>query len=191
MKTLTDEDALFAAGYVSGLANVLSEIDPRSIAALLSELRTVRDRGTFAWFFGNGGKAAIAAEFANDLSGGVDHRFRGISLSSNVPMLTALANDHDYAEIYSRQIAIYARPGDLCVGMSGSGHSLNVLDGLREAYCKGIRTVGLVGMDGGRMLTDYRKYIDALVHIPCPDDGPIEDAMLAICHLCVMKFRAE
>lgn len=184
-------DAAFSDRYFRGLADILSGIDRDSIASFIGELRSIRDNGNTAWFFGNGGKAAIAAEFANDLTFGVEHRFRGISLCGNVPTITALANDHHYEDVFWQQIDAYARPGDLCVGMSGSGHSINVIDGLARAYDKGIRTVGIVGMDGGRMLTDFRRCIDVLVHVPSNDDGPIEDAMLALCHLCVMRFRDD
>lgn len=189
-------DTNFIKAYSQRTCDVLQSLDDLHIADLIAELRAARDRDAVSWFFGNGGKAAIAQEFASDISNGVLHAdpaFRVGSLVGNDALVTALANDFDYSEIFSRQLAIYARPGDLCVGMTGSGHSLNVLDAFRKAKEMDLRTFAIVGMDGGRIMTDYRQYVDMCIHIPTDstEDGVIEDCMLFLCHLCTMRFRDE
>lgn len=192
--THRDDDVDFAEAHIKRLVDIIRGISLAEIAALISEIRRTYKRDAVSWFMGNGGKSAIAAEWANDLSAGVrtvNPPIRAGSFCENGPMLTAIANDFDYSEVFSRQVRIYTRPGDLVVGMSGSGHSQNVLDGLRQAKQMGLRTAAIVGMDGGRITGDYRRYIDTIVHVPSQttEDGPIEDSMLALCHLVVMRFR--
>lgn len=167
------------------------------IADMIAMLEETRQNSSVAWFAGNGGKTAISSEWANDLTNGVEWTngpiMRCDSLCDNTTMLTAIANDIDYDSLFSRQIRLYARPGDLFVGMSGSGHSKNVLRAFVEAKANGLRTVGLVGMDGGRMTRDHAGSIDCLIHIPTDyhEDGLIEDTMLMLCHLCVAYFRDQ
>lgn len=188
-------DVEFAEQYFQRLIDIMQSVDMDAVEKFIVVLRNARLDGRTVWFMGNGGKAAISAEFANDLSMGVaiTPRFRCVSLAENMPVITGLANDNCYEEIFSRQIAVYARPGDVVVGLSGSGHSLNVLVGLAQAKAIGCKTVALVGMDGGRVIGDYADAVDLVVHVPTCDfeDGPIEDTMLALCHLCVMRFRKE
>jgi len=182
--------------YFTRLAEIYWAVYEDHIELFLAELHACRERDGTTYFFGNGGKAAIADEFANDLSNGVvlDKPFRCVSLCGNGPMMTAIANDTAYRNLFRRQLEIYTRPGDLVVGMSGSGHSENVIEALEYAQISGLRTMAVVGMDGGEIMQRHSKVttLDVCLHIPTTteEDGPIEDTMLSLCHLAVQHFRA-
>jgi D-sedoheptulose 7-phosphate isomerase len=103
--------------------------------------------------FGNGGSASdalhVAVEFANPV---IKERppLPALSLSADVALLTALANDFDYAEIFSRQVEVHARPGDVLIGLSTSGDSPNVVRALEVGKRLDLLTVALTGKGGGQ-----------------------------------------
>lgn len=102
--------------------------------------------------FGNGGSAADAQHFAAELMHKVEERTLGIkalALHTDTSLMTAIANDHAFAEIYAHQIAILAEPGDLAIAISTTGNSSNIVEGLRAARQKQCRTAGLLGRNGG------------------------------------------
>ena len=123
----------------------------RAIELLLEACRT----GHTVYIMGNGGSAATASHMANDLSKGTmvpgAPRFRAISLADNVPLITAWANDAEYACVFAEQLDPLIREGDVVVGISGSGNSENVLRAVRLAKARGAKAIGFTGASGGKL----------------------------------------
>lgn len=132
---------------------------------------------------GNGGSAALASHFAVDLGKGTAapgrRRFRVLSIVDNTPVMTAYANDLSYADVFSEQIRALAQPGDVVLGISGSGNSPNVLNGLKAAREAGATTVVLTGYQGGKAI----GLADVTLVVPSDDMQHIEDCHLMLTHL--------
>lgn len=110
------------------------------------------ERGGRLITFGNGGSAADAQHFAAELVGryGATRRpLPALALSSDPSMLTGIANDFGFEELFERQVEAHVRPGDVVVGITTSGRSVNVVRGLRAARRRGATTVALTGAHGG------------------------------------------
>lgn len=180
----TEDPVAFARSYVAYLTDVLRSIDPHAIGAFVATLLDARNRGATVFFIGNGGSAATASHFANDLSIGTyafDKPFRVLSLTDNVPILTAIGNDFGYHEIFVRQLRVLAQRGDVVVAISASGNSPNLLVALEWAKTAGIKTVAITAFDGGKM----KLMADEGIHVPtAPKEyGPAEDAHMMLDHL--------
>jgi D-sedoheptulose 7-phosphate isomerase len=143
------------------------------------------------FFFGNGGSASTASHFVVDIGKatirGDGKRFRCVALVDNVESVTAWANDTEYAKVFSEQLKGLARPGDVAVGISGSGNSPNVLEGVRTARALGLTTVGLTGMGGGKL----KELVDVPLVVPSNSMQHIEDVHLLVCHLLTAYLRDE
>ena len=145
--------ATIAADYLRTLDDVLRTLDLSVLERVVQRLRTVRDLGGTVFVAGNGGSAATASHFVNDLGkatkvSGRTH-VRIMSLSDNVSWLTALANDEGYERVFSGQLENFAGPGDVLVAISASGNSPNLLRAVELGNARGMVTVALVGFDGG------------------------------------------
>ncbi len=174
----------WAAGYLRYLSEVLAGIDGAEIAGFIRTLTNARDRGSRVFFIGNGGSAATASHFANDLAIGTRPArkpFRVTSLTDNVAVLTAIANDFGYDRIFVEQLKSEMQPGDVVVAISASGNSPNLLVAVEWANANGGVTVGLTGFDGGRLAALAQQK----VHVPSNkgEYGPVEDAHMVLDHL--------
>lgn len=140
---------------------------------------------------GNGGSAALASHFAVDLGKGTacdgKPRFRVMSIVDNTPVMTAYANDFSYADVFSEQLRALVRRGDVVFGVSGSGNSPNVLNGLKAARELGATTVVLTGYEGGRAI----GLADVTLVVPSHDMQHIEDCHLSLMHLFMQAMRAH
>lgn len=172
---------------VTELLAVVSREDIQKIVGLVMEAYK-NDKQVF--IMGNGGSAATASHLACDLQKGITHmgpkRFRVMSVTDNIPVMTAWANDADYSEIFAQQIAAWVEPGDLVLGISGSGNSPNVIKGIEVANEKGAITAGLCGFKGGK-LAQVAKYS---VVVPSDNMQHIEDVHMVLSHL-VFRYLME
>lgn len=180
----TKDPVTFANAYIDYLRTVLSRIDTVQVGHFISAIVDARERGATIFFIGNGGSAATASHFANDIAIGTmeyDKPFRAVSLTDNVPILTAIGNDFGYQDIFTRQLRVLGRRGDMLVGISASGNSDNVVNAFEYAASTGIATVAITAFDGGRM----RGMADLSVHVPteAKEYGPAEDAHMMLDHL--------
>ena len=183
-RIFTPDPVAFAGAYLNYLQSVLRRIDTIEIGRFIETLLDARKRSAAIFFVGNGGSAATASHFANDLSIGTndyDQPFRAMSLTDNVPIITAIGNDFGYEEIFVRQLRILGKKGDVLVGISASGNSSNVLRAFDYARTTGIRTVAITAFDGGKMKT----LADEGIHVPTEpkEYGPAEDAHMVLDHL--------
>ena len=157
-------------------------------------LLTCYRRGGTVFVLGNGGSAATASHFVCDLAKGTRTdgfpAFRAVSLTDNVPLMTAWANDTSYDRVFAEQLAALVRPGDIVVAISASGNSPNVLAATRVARQLGATTIALTGHSGGRL----GRLAELTIRVPARSIEQVEDAHLAIAHsLCValrVRLRA-
>jgi D-sedoheptulose 7-phosphate isomerase len=161
------------------------------IARIVPVLLEARAHDRTIYFFGNGGSASTASHFVADIGKatirGDGKRFRCVALVDNVESLTAWANDTEYARVFSEQLATLAHPGDVAVGISGSGNSPNVLRAMELGPKLGLRTIGLTGMGGGKL----KAAVEIPVVVPSNSMQHIEDVHLLICHLLTAYLRDE
>ena len=183
-KIFTKNPSEFAKAYLEYLAKVLENIDTEAIGEFINILLAARSGGATIFFIGNGGSASTASHFANDLSIGTnayEKPFRALSLTDNHAIITAIANDFGYEEIFVRQLMILGRKGDVLVGISASGNSPNLIRAFDHAKTIGIQTIAITAFDGGKM----KNIADYSVHIPTgpKEFGPAEDAHMILDHL--------
>ncbi len=174
----------FSKSYLNYVCSVLEKISPEEIGRFTESLLAARDRGSTVYFIGNGGSAATASHFANDIAIGtrsLDNPFRVISLCDNQAVITAIANDDGYENIFSRQLGVLLKKDDVVVAISASGNSKNLLMAIETARQKGAITVGLTAFDGGML----KKMVDVSVHVPTNkgEYGPAEDGHMVLDHL--------
>lgn len=180
----------YAQEYLAKLKEGLDRIDPEQIEVVVNVLRQAGEKGKQVFIFGNGGSAATASHFANDLNklASVGNRkFKAIALTDNVPLMTAWGNDEDYSEIFAQQLANLLNEGDVVIGISGSGNSPNVVKALELASRRGATTIGFLGFDGGRM----REIVDLYIWFAEDHYGRVEDAHLILEHLISHFLRDE
>ena len=174
----------FASAYLGYVQSVLGKLNTAEIGRFVESLLDARRRGATVFFIGNGGSAATASHFASDLAIGsndYDMPFRAVSLTDNVPVLTAIGNDYGFEEVFVRQLRVLGKRGDVLVGISASWNSPNLLRAFEYADSKGIKTIALTAFDGGRM----REMADEGVHVPTEkgEYGPAEDVHMFLDHL--------
>ncbi|MDX8412797.1 MAG: SIS domain-containing protein [Mariprofundales bacterium] len=174
----------FSKGYFSYLSSVLDNIDVREIERFVDVLLNARERGDSVFFIGNGGSAATASHFVNDIGVGTlswEKPFCVMSLSDNSAVVTAIGNDRGYENIFVEQLRLYLKPEDVVVFISASGNSSNIVKALDFANAMGAMTIGLTSFDGGQL----RKDAVCSIHVPAGQGeyGPAEDAHMILDHL--------
>jgi D-sedoheptulose 7-phosphate isomerase len=177
----------FVSQYLHGYAQLLAALDRDAIAALAGRVVDLYARGAQLFVAGNGGSAATASHMAADFGKTMlgrriandARRFRVISLTDNVPLMTAYANDISFDEIFAQQLRGLAREGDGLMIVSASGNSPNILRALNAAKEMQVETLGLLGFDGGAA----RALVDHAVTVPSAHYGYVEDAHGLIMHL--------
>jgi D-sedoheptulose 7-phosphate isomerase len=141
--------------------------------------------------FGNGGSAADAQHIAAEMIGRLESNdviVPAVALTTDSSMLTAIANDFGFDHVYSRQVQVLAQRGDVVIGISTSGNSKNVVEGVRAAKQAGAHTIGLVGMNGGKMA----DFCDQLIRVPSTRTMRVQEGHITIghilCHAVEMAF---
>jgi D-sedoheptulose 7-phosphate isomerase len=159
------------------------------IETVIERLIEAGEANRHIFVMGNGGSAATASHFVNDLSKGGDtgsaRRLRVMGLTDNVPLLTAWANDTHYHRIFAEQLRNFVGAGDVVIGVSASGKSPNVLEALRLARAQRACTIGFTGRSGGEM----KDLVDHCVQVPSDNVQHIEDLHLVAFHLVYSHLR--
>lgn len=134
--------------YISEVDAILERLAIENIAQVVELLEEARLKAKRVFIFGNGGSAATASHFAADLSKRAiskgKARIKAFTLTDNVALITAWTNDTAYGNIFAEQLENFVEPGDVAIGISGSGNSPNVLNGIKVARTKGATTVGFI-----------------------------------------------
>ncbi len=150
----------------------------KAAAMMTSSLRD----GSKVVFFGNGGSAADAQHIAAELVG----RFkaprpplRALALTTNPSILTAIGNDFNFDEVFSRQVTAEVEEGDTVIGITTSGRSKNVINGIKEANKMKAKTIGLTGSNG----RDFASFCDHSILVPSNDTQRIQESHILIGHI--------
>jgi D-sedoheptulose 7-phosphate isomerase len=172
-----------ASQYFEELRRIMVSFSKDGIDQIANILVGAYDAGRTVFLCGNGGSASLASHFACDLGKGTAYcnggkRFRALSLTDNLPTLTAWANDSSYEDVFSEQLRNFVQPGDVALAISCSGNSRNVLNALQVAREAGATTVGISGFQGGQM----KSLCNICVVIPSNNMQIIEDLHLAMVH---------
>ena len=175
--------------YVRGVIDVLEQLPMSVIDQVVDRLYQAYIEDCAVYLFGNGGSASLASHAACDLGKGTTSPgkkpFRVVSLTDNVSLITAWANDTGYENIFAAQLRPFIAAGDIAFAISGSGNSPNVLNALRVARDIGASTIGLTGFSGGKM----KVLCDMCITVPSDSMQHIEDSHLCIMHAVFLAFR--
>lgn len=182
--------------YTNGLQQALAGIDRSAFDAMIAEFTRVHADDNCLFVAGNGGSAATASHIVNDFIKGVAWPAKGreslckplrvVGLADCVPLMTAFANDNDYAFMFAAQLKALGRPGDALLAISGSGNSPNIVEAADVAKAAGMKLIAMTGFDGGKV----GAMADIHVHVPCNSMPQAEDAHLILEHAAVEALKA-
>jgi phosphoheptose isomerase len=179
----------YFSAYAEEAARAAASVEVATIARAAAILLDAYTSGATVFSCGNGGSASIAnhlqCDHTKNVGNSTDLCARVMSLSVNVEVLTAIANDHGYEDVFTHQLRLQSRPGDVLVAVSSSGRSANIVSALNWARDHGLRTVSLTGFDGGKA----RTIADVSVHVDGTNYGVIEDLHQAIMHALAQYIR--
>ena len=176
-----------------GLINIgFASIDHEEFkkAAELIWLTSVSNHRNNIYTIGNGASASIAQHWACDYTKGCKQgglRPRVISLAANIPLMTAIANDISYDDVYSFQLDALGQEGDVLVAISSSGNSPNVVKAIETAKSLKMKTIALTGFDGGKA----RELADISLHVDINEYEAAEDVHQAIMHMIAKYMRTK
>lgn len=181
----------FVAAYCELLQKTIQSHDWSDVELLAKALQTCWREQRQVFLCGNGGSAANAIHLANDLLYGVDKvNGRGLrvnALPSNAAVMTCLANDLSYADVFAQQLEVHSQPGDVLIAFSGSGNSPNIVKALEKANSLGVVTFAVLGFTGGKSLSLAHHPI----YFPVHDMQVAEDLQMMVGHMCMQWLRAN
>ncbi|MEM7211710.1 MAG: SIS domain-containing protein [Pseudomonadota bacterium] len=179
---LTDTKSHFKA-YAARLAETLAGADWDALGTLARELHDCWCNGRQVFFCGNGGSAGNAMHIANDFIYGISKVFgsglRAHALPANGSVVTCLANDEGYDQIFSYQLGVLANPGDVLIVFSGSGNSPNIVRALETANSMSMKTFAILGFSGGAA----KETADVALHFAIDDMQISEDLQMILTHM--------
>ena len=177
--------------YLAKMASAFTETAASAARALAQQIERVRAEKAQVFLCGNGGSAANANHWANDLIYGAAKGGRGgvraHSLSANTSVLMCLANDTGYENIFSGQLDVLGASGDILVALSGSGNSPNIVRAIEAGNRLGLETWAIVGFDGGKAL----ELASHAIHFPIQDMQIAEDLQMVVCHLLTKQLASS
>jgi D-sedoheptulose 7-phosphate isomerase len=177
--------------YVGRLQGALDALDRAHLTRLGQTLLRAYQRDKQVFVIGNGGSSSTASHMAADLAkntiGPNMKRFKIATLSENAAIVTALANDLGYENVFYEQLVNVIRAGDVLIVVSASGNSPNVLKAIRYAQRESAEVVGLLGFDGG----EAARLADIPIVVRSHDYGIVEDVHLVINHMLVEYFQQQ
>ena len=180
----------FSSDYLKELKELLNIFPHDRFEEIGEALLSAYEDEQQVFIMGNGGSGSTASHFVCDINKGscfnLDKKFKVFCLNDNVPTMLAYANDLSYDKIFVEQLKNYLRPGDVVIGISGSGNSENVLQAVSYAKEKGAKTIGLSGFGGGKLakLTDITFV--ALIN----DMQKVEDVHMIVVHM-LMQYLCK
>lgn len=179
----------FFKDYQERLIDCMRNVDWEAVSRLAKQISQASKEDKQVFLCGNGGSAANAIHIANDLlllkfkSSGKG--IRATALPANQSVLTCIANDSGYENVFSEQLRNLGRKGDLLIVLSGSGNSQNILNAVETAKEIGMISAGFLGYDGGKCLSS----VDIAIHFPVNDMQIAEDLQLVVGHMLMQGFK--
>ena len=184
-----------AFSYLERLQSCFTKSNLEAVEDLARELRQTWCDGRNVYICGNGGSAANAIHIANDLHYGTGacgqgEKLPGLrveALSANSGVITCLANDTGYENIFSHQIEVKGRQGDILIALSGSGNSPNIIKALKTSNKKGLKTYAIIAYNGGLC----KGIANTSIHFDINDMQIAEDTQLVVGHLCMQWLSSN
>ena len=180
-----------AQQYINLVKSTLDSLDPKALELLTDAFHATYEKGGTIYTMGNGGSGASASHAAGDFlkgaSYGLEKRFRMICLNDNLPSMMAIANDIGWDSIFIEPLKNFLKPGDLVIGISGSGNSKNVVNALAYANKNSATTVAMSGFKGG----EIAKIATINVHAPVMDMEVTEDIHMVIFNIVKKQMMAR
>ena len=175
--------------YLNSLKEAIAELDLNALERIVDTLLEAQVNARQIFLFGNGGSAITASHFTCDLAktAAVPGKppLRAICLTDNIALITAIANDISYNDIFVEQMSMLWNDGDLAIGISASGNSPNVIKAMEYANDHSGRTIGICGFGGGKLA----KIVDLHITFSSYNYGVVEDMHLIINHLISQAFQ--
>jgi len=177
---------MFCKQYAKRITDLFIEFDWHPVQLLAETLYAAWKGKNQVFLCGNGGSAGNAIHLANDFLYGIaskvtDPGLRVEALPANSAVLTCLANDIGYEEVFAEQVRVKGNQDDLLIVLSGSGNSENIVRALDAAKSIGMTTCGILGYSGGSCLSR----VDIAIHFPIDDMQISEDTQLIVGHMCM------
>ena len=192
METETEAEAIAVAAVRECIATGEALLEGGRVAPIVHAAQTIADaleRGGKLLLFGNGGSAADATHIAAEFVGRFQKDRRALpamSLAADLSVITAIANDLGFEQVFARQLEANGESGDVAVAISTSGRSPNVLAGVNAARRLGLRTIGLTGRDGGDLATG----VDICLMVPSNSTARVQEGHILVAHiLCDLVER--
>lgn len=180
-----------ASEYRQLLTDTLNRLDMAAVDAMVECFADAHARGATIFTMGNGGSGASASHAAGDFlkgaSYGLDQRFKMVCLNDNLPSMMAIANDIGWEDIFVEPLKNFIQPGDVVIGISGSGNSKNVLKAVDYAKSKGATVIGMTGFKGGQL----REAADISIHSDAMDMEVAEDLHMAVFNMVKKVMMAR
>jgi D-sedoheptulose 7-phosphate isomerase len=182
---------LDVSAFLDRVGQELNRVNPREVKALADAIFECYQNRRMVFLCGNGGSGSNASHFCEDLGKGTlrredfdndaKPRLRVLSLTDNTPYILAWANDEGFERVFVEQLKNLASPGDLLIGISGSGNSANVLRAVEWANRHSMKTFGCTGFSGGKL----KPLAQQGLHVPLDDMGIVESIHLTAFHWVV------
>lgn len=188
---LTNSAALFMRQYAEASDTARQSVDPAQFEAACALLADAYARDTTVFVCGNGGSTAVANHMVCDhgklIATGTDLKPRVISLSNASEMITAIANDIGYEQVFAYQLELMARRDDILVVISGSGTSPNIVSAMKSAKALGLRTIAMTAFSGG----PSREMADISLHVEVNNYGIAEDIHQSLMQTIAQYIRLQ
>lgn len=177
--------------YLGTVSELIAKLPSELIDDVVQMVKQAYLDGRRVLVCGNGGSAATASHLAEDLQKGIGcltrKKFKVMALTDSAPLITAWANDSEYAEIFVEQVQTWGQAGDLLIAISGSGNSPNVLRAVETAKEAGMATIGLTGMGGGKLA----GLADKAIVVASNSMQQIEDVHIVLTHIIYVCLHKE
>jgi D-sedoheptulose 7-phosphate isomerase len=173
----------FVQSYLADVKTLLDAIDPAEIDAVVESLLSAWRQGKRVLLMGNGGSSSSVSHIVNDMQKNIHLEagkpLRALCLSDCTPLMMAWANDTNWENIFTPQVECWTEPGDVVIGVSGSGNSGNVINGIEAANRAGAVTFGLAGFQGGKL----KETAQRCLVVPSDNMQRIEDVHMVLLHV--------
>jgi len=177
-----------AKQYLSELKEVLDDFNLEQFEKIVNLILNAYENEKQIFTMGNGGSASTASHFACDLNKGcctnLEKKIKMICLNDNTPTLLAFANDVSYDVVFVEQLKNFFNPGDLVIGISGSGNSENVIKAIRHTKQNNGQTIGFSGFSGGKLA----QMVDVPFVVKVDDIQKVEDIHMILVHMIMQAI---
>lgn len=183
----------FSENYITTLISLLQQIDKNAISEIIDLVELTIEKKSKIYILGNGGSSATASHMVNDLGAGLRRRrirnFDVISLADNTPVITAIANDIGYDNIFYMQLEGLIKPDDVILAISCSGNSPNIIKAVEYSKSQGCSIIGVTGFNGGKLkeMSNISFHVDA----PNGEYGLVEDVHMILDHIVYSYYIHE